>query len=318
VSSSLPEASASGLPDASSLDAGGDAAPDAEPDAQAPWVSLATGSCPKGMAGLPGGTFKTGGSGYPTVTMRSFCMDLTEVTADDYAACVRAGDCNDEHLGDAPGVCTYGQPGKGNHPVNCVDYYQATDYCASKCKRLPTQEEFQWAARGGPRATAFPWGNDEPDPDHGCFVGCEDPRHRGTPLGHLAHGCSNPRETCAVGSFPKGDAPSGIHDLSGNVDEWTTSIGHEGTIVLAGGHWESEGYDVAAGSTANGGTVNPFKRETGDYSEHTGFRCVSRVHPGPDDPECGSPYPRWEKKAGPRDAATPAVDAAVTAPVRDR
>jgi formylglycine-generating enzyme required for sulfatase activity len=269
------------------------------------------------MAGLPGGTFAMGET-HRTVTVESFCMDLTEVTADAYAACVRAGQCNDDHVGPDKsaightGMCngaTYKQPGKGRHPINCVDLTQAADFCASQCKRLPTEEEWEWAARGGPRGTHYPWGNDEPDPDYACFVG--HPlmvlNHNPTPTG------PNPEETCAVGSFSRGDTPSGIHDLGGNVQEWTTGKDKHGDPVVRGGNWQTIAAELGASSQGSIGT-------SGAYSDDTGFRCVRDVLSG-DGGACVPPPPRFGPDAGADGGSSvtaSAVEASAGYPARDK
>jgi len=161
-------------------------------------VSIILVSCTRGNTD---GRF-TMGQRKDTVTVKPFLMDVTEVTADAYAACVRAGGCTAEGLHCNP-LATYGVNGKGNHPINCVDWNQATAYCQWAGSRLPTEEEWEWMARGQSQGTTYPWGNDAP----------------GSQL------CWNRAKqgTCAVGSYPAGDAPGGIHDLAGNVWEWTAS-----------------------------------------------------------------------------------------------
>jgi formylglycine-generating enzyme required for sulfatase activity len=177
------------------------------------------------MAQLSGGTFKMGERG-DLVSVRPFSLDVTEVTADAYAACVRTGRCSADHPGEwtpegtnfaVDGRCNYGVAGKGNHPMNCVDWNQATAFCRWAGKRLPTEAEWEWAARGQNRGTTYPWGNDEP----------------------ASQACWDRAGTCPVGSYPEGDAPGGIHDLAGNVWEWTASNYGAGAFssmrVLRGG-----------------------------------------------------------------------------------
>jgi formylglycine-generating enzyme len=171
------------------------------------------------MVALPGGTFK---KPYPilhvpdeNVTVQPFCMDLTEVTVDAYAVCVRNGMCRADHPGarTEDGIifspdehCNFGVARKGNHPMNCVDWAQSVSYCKSVNKRLPTERQWEWAARGGPAGRLYPWGSAPPD-----FQVCG-----GVTSGGLS--------TCPVGSTPSGDAVGGIHDLAGNVEEWTNLV----------------------------------------------------------------------------------------------
>ena len=98
-----------------------------------------------------------------------------------------------------------GVAGKENHPINCVDWQQANAYCQAVGKRLPTEEEWEYAARGGSKGWTFPWGNAEPSYQR-CWSGT-----------------AERSETCPVGSFPEDANPWGVRDLSGNVQEWTAS-----------------------------------------------------------------------------------------------
>jgi formylglycine-generating enzyme required for sulfatase activity len=154
-------------------------------------------ACPEGMALVPGGTFKMELRKDP-VTVGSLCMDANEVTADQYTACVKAGKCTADHLNCAA-QATYEAADKGNHPIVCVDFNQAVSYCTAQNKRLPSDEEWEWAARGGAEGWAFPWGNNSPK-EQLCWSGV---RTR--------------NGTCAVGSTPAGDNPQGIHDLKTKV-----------------------------------------------------------------------------------------------------
>jgi len=171
-----------------------------------PNVVATNGSCPSGMASIPRGTFQMGSNNgeadekpVHAVTVGAFCMDVTEVTVDAYAACVRSGACNTSSL---TGVhCNWGESGKGNHPINCVDWNQATAYCRWARKRLPTEEEWEHAARGAD-GRRYPWGNE-------------------APANQL---CWNRSDgTCQVGGYTSGDSPFGLHDMAGNVWEWTSS-----------------------------------------------------------------------------------------------
>jgi formylglycine-generating enzyme required for sulfatase activity len=179
------------------------------------------------MAHLAAGTF-TRGVHHDVVTVHPFCLDQTEVTVDAYTACVQAGKCTaDLTSGDG---CNYGVSGRGNHPMNCVDWTQSAAYCHAQGKRLPSEDEWEWAARGGSEGRAYPWGASEPDAQL-CWSGV-----------------AKREGTCAVGSYPAGDAPGGIHDLAGNVCEWT-STSHEGnTRVDRGGGWSNN--DASGVSTA--------------------------------------------------------------------
>jgi formylglycine-generating enzyme required for sulfatase activity len=169
---------------------------------------------PTGDAGfLMGKGMKTGA--HVVVLTHGFCMDANEVTVREFSACVDAKTCAPPWAGDP--TSTY--PRFPDHPVNMVSWIEATKYCASLGKRLPTEAEWEWAATG-PEQYKYPWG-DSPGPS------CEtcDYTHWGAPKwnagGDVGCGGGGPS---AVDTHPKGDRvwPAGhIHDLAGNVWEWT-------------------------------------------------------------------------------------------------
>lgn len=192
TAAATPSAVASAAPTASAV---ASAEPAKPPAAASP--------CPPHMALVEGGKYTVGRPKHEA-TIPTLCMDVAETTADEYAACVKAGKCDGQGLKCAP-QATYETAGKGNHPINCVDFEQAVNYCKAQNKRLASDEEWEWIARGGAAAHTFPWGDDKPN-GKACWSG-ESP----------AVG------TCPVGATPSGDSPQGIHDLAGNVFEWTTS-----------------------------------------------------------------------------------------------
>ncbi len=189
-------------------------------------------ACPEGMVAIPGGTFQMGSNSGQSdekpvhaVTVGAFCMDATEVTVDAYAACVRGGGCNTTDLMD--NYCNWGESGKGSHPINCVDWNQASAHCRWASKRLPTEEEWEYGARGT-QGWEYPWGN-------------------GSPGSQLCWTKSD--GTCRVGSYPSGDSPFGLKDMTGNVWEWTSSgysddysrnRATDRRVVNRGGSWFSD------------------------------------------------------------------------------
>jgi formylglycine-generating enzyme required for sulfatase activity len=216
-------------------------------------------ACGEGMRALGGGRFRLA-DGSATAQVEPYCLDAVEVTADAYAACVRAGACSGERLG-CSNASTFGKAGRGDHPVNCVSWPEADGYCRWQKKRLPTEGEWEWAARGQGRASRYPWGEAAPG-RRACWDGT------GSALG--AGGRSGP---CPVGAHPDGDSPDGLHDLAGNVREWTAS-GDEHERVIRGGSWGDslDGF-LAAGFR---GFNHPEER-----FELTGFRCAAAPAPPP-------------------------------------
>lgn len=218
---------AGAVDDAGSVDAGAADAGDAGP-------------CPSGMALIPGGTFtnfRPSAAGH-NVTLSPFCMDLTEVTAQAYASCPTC----------APRGSDEGCATTGLSPANCVTSEKGAEYCKSLGRRLPSADEWQFAARGngGPH----PWGAALPTDALLCWSGTA---ARTTP--------------CEVGQFPGGDSPQGIHDLVGNVDEWVTSY-LAGYYAYAGGdHTSTALSEVRWNSMTSFFTSVPHP--------WVGFRCVT-------------------------------------------
>ncbi|MEZ4298643.1 MAG: SUMF1/EgtB/PvdO family nonheme iron enzyme [Polyangiaceae bacterium] len=176
--------------------------PDAQP---APTASAppAQGPCPAGMALVKGGSYKMAFL-KREATVADVCMDIHVATAKEYEACVDKKKCNTNLVIGCPETSTYKVAGREDHPMVCIDFTQATDYCSAQGKRLPTEEEWEWAARGGEKANQYSWGNDEPG-DIACWSGV------------------TPRKgTCPVTAHPKTATPDGIMGMSGNVFEWVT------------------------------------------------------------------------------------------------
>jgi formylglycine-generating enzyme required for sulfatase activity len=197
-------------------------------------------------------------------TVRPFCLDVTEVTVAAYAKCVGAGTCDEINVGGAAPSCdanSHESAKRAKHPVNCVAHAQAERYCLAQCKRLPSAEEWEWAARGEDQGNVFPWGIETPDATRGSFVWFPIVvmNHTATVLG------TNPEGTSPVGSFRTGDAPGGITDLAGNVAEWTSTRGKDAVqFVTKGGGWDSPDRQVAA----------EWRDDQSDPASDIGFRCA--------------------------------------------
>jgi formylglycine-generating enzyme required for sulfatase activity len=166
------------------------------------------------MVPVRGAVFKLGSTDgdadeRPIIDARvdTFEIDKVEVSVDAYRACVTAGKCQSPETGP---YCNWDKPGKGRHPVNCVDALQADAYCAFVGKRLPTEDEWDYAARGGD-GRKYPW-KDGPPVAQLCWNGDGNDAGKG-----------NRQGTCPVGAFPTGASPSGALDMAGNVWEWTSS-----------------------------------------------------------------------------------------------
>ena len=124
-----------------------------------------------------------------------------------------------------------------DHPVVQVSVQDATAFCAWHGIRLPSDEEWEFAARGTD-GRRFPWGNAMPLQDGGGLA------NFGTVACCAADARDGYLETAPVGSFPKGASPFGLLDMAGNVWEWTGSLfpGRPDRVALRGGGWGNDPY----------------------------------------------------------------------------
>lgn len=135
------------------------------------------------------------------VAVRGFWLDRTEVTNRAYRRCVEAGACTAPYRRQQ-----YDDPGSGELPVLWVDWYQARAYARWAGKRLPSESEWEWAARGGSQ-TRYPWGDSWQD-------------GRANVVGR--RGSDRWSGPSPVSSFPA--TTWGLYDLLGNAAEWTEDV----------------------------------------------------------------------------------------------
>lgn len=221
------------------------------------------------------------------VTVTGFAMDRTEVTVRDYRVCVRVGRCAPP--GFAVGDPRYDRPGL---PVTHVRWQDAARYCEFSGGRLPTEAEWEFAARGKSSRT-FPWGNVQHPSicNHGSFASVD----LDATDGHL--------ELADAGAMADCRTPEGIFDLAGNVAEWVRDFydqddegfGHEGEPAT-----DPVGPDTGAFHVVKGGSYRdgmPWLRSaarttlSAPYASDVGFRCVV-----PDPPPPRAPVPTGDAR----------------------
>ena len=163
-----------------------------------------------------GGTFQMGSTEGSSdelpvhaVTVPTFEMTATEVTVAQYAECVTAGECTVPTTG---GNCIWNDPGYENHPVNCVDRVQVMTFCEWAGGRLPSEAEWEYAARSGGQDVAYPWGDEMATCAQAVMYGG-------------SAGCGTGR-TWAVCSMTEGNTDQGLCDMAGNAWEWVKDWWH--------------------------------------------------------------------------------------------
>ncbi|MEJ2758210.1 MAG: formylglycine-generating enzyme family protein [Anaerolineales bacterium] len=192
------------------------------------------------------------------VEVDSYSIYQFEVTNAQYKLCVEAGVCNFPAFTEF-----YNDDRFAQHPVVFVNWFAANDYCTWAGGRLPTEAEWELAARGTD-GRLFPWGDDMAC-GYGNYAGC-------------TQGL-----TAEIGSFPAGGSPFGVFDMAGNVTEWVedwySDVAYqqsatknptgptEGEMRVAkGGSWKNPIWGVRS--------TNRVANFPGVYSSGTGFRCM--------------------------------------------
>jgi len=248
--------------EATRLQASAPAQPKIEP-AAAPATATAL---PEGMVYIPGGSFDMGpprevtmGRAPQRTQVAPFFLDRTEVTVAAYLACVQSKACTaSQHQA---GCNATAKKPLLRHPINCITKTQAERYCAAQGKRLPSEAEWEFAARGTD-GRIYPWGNEDAG-EQVCWQG--------------RHGADF-KKTCPVGSFPPGASPFGALDMAGNVAEWTSTSETEtaaaGAFRTRGGGYPVEPIDLSSPETLmiRADQWETFSAE--DNSPKLGVRCA--------------------------------------------
>ncbi|XXX74077.1 bifunctional serine/threonine-protein kinase/formylglycine-generating enzyme family protein [Sorangium sp. So ce134] len=264
-------------------------------------------------------TIGAAGEARQVTLTRGFYIDRNEVTVRAYRACMQQRMCSTaDHVSLTPEALPGAQAPAASedqkeaelwsrrcneprnatgHPINCVDYSQAESYCRFRGRRLPTEAEWEVAARGA-AGRAYVWGDDAPTCERACYDRNEGCLARGTEVA-----------TCASGAHPSDRTPEGVYDLAGNVSEWVS----DGLVFPPPGGENPQGdpsfpLKVVRGASFLDGPDKlsaTYRTAAAPVTAHAwiGFRCAMDV-PAPDGapPPGGAPPP----EAAPAQEAAPA------------
>jgi len=211
-----------------------------------------------------------------TVTLNAFYIDQYEVTNSRYALCVDAGVCDSTtdtsaYESSYSRRFYYGNPEYADYPLIYASWYEAQAYCQWRGGHLPTEAEWEKAARGGLKQKSYPWGDESPV--------CEAGSKNGATFDD--NGICNNTDTTRVGSYSPNEY--GLYDMVGNVWEWVSDAYDENYYsnspsenptgsqagfyrVIRGGGWDSQ----MNGLRVSDRRFNP--PDSGSLS--SGFRCV--------------------------------------------
>ncbi|MDD5210488.1 MAG: formylglycine-generating enzyme family protein [Elusimicrobiales bacterium] len=146
------------------------------------------------------------------VEIKTFKMAKAVVTVEQYAKCVNEGKCTEPAITYYSFNCNWYTPDRRAYPMNCLNGAQMKDFAGFAGARLPTEAEWEYAARSGGKNNKYPWGNEPVTHDRAVYDGPENGIGGGT------------NGTMPVCSKPAGNTEQGLCDMAGNVWQVTQDI----------------------------------------------------------------------------------------------
>ncbi|MDD2923042.1 MAG: bifunctional serine/threonine-protein kinase/formylglycine-generating enzyme family protein [Anaerolineales bacterium] len=226
------------------------------------------------MVYIPAGEFTMGSDNSGDVGSRpahkvdvpAFYIDKYEVTNEMYDACVYAVECRKpKQQGSVTRNTYFNNPVFANYPVIFVDWKMAKAYCEWRGARLPTEAEWEKAARGAIDERVYPWGGGELDCSFANYTSC---------VG----------DTAPVDQYEKGESVYGVYGMSGNVWEWTSSLfglypydatdGREDLVKIGNRMARGGGWNPFGGNGANIRLDNRVKLDPAYTGPNVGIRCA--------------------------------------------
>ena len=242
--------------------------------------------CPElSWASLPAGDFLMGGSRadeLPLHPVQVRYFELSdEVSVSQYQVCVRAGFCTAAGTG---GECNSDRADRDHHPINCVSWLQAHQFAYWVGGRLPSESEWEYAARGAGLAILTPWGGDEVTCDEALL---RDDRGFACGLNETA-GVRDPRNSAGV-------SPQGLWDLLGNVSEWVEDdyfSDYEGAPSDTSPRCDVGGCDAQGDKVHRGGGWRMWTPDVDNRARFSSFYLLKSAEVGFRIARYGRPPPR--------------------------